>query len=200
MKGSQYNEREIVARIAKGDESAFAVFFRHHYQKIYEVGLMLTQTESVAEELVQDVFVKVWKQQAQLPDIMDIPSWLFIIARNDAYKALRRSTRLKVILDTLELPLPVSNETDEQIIYRNYHELVNKAVSQLPLRQQTAWRLSREEGLKREEIAARMQIRPDTVKEHLSLAIKNIRGFLESHDAFLIGAELIFVWSLQSLN
>ncbi|SKA45694.1 RNA polymerase sigma-70 factor, ECF subfamily [Chitinophaga eiseniae] len=200
MRGSQYNEREIVARIAKGDESAFAVFFRHHYQKIYEVGLMLTQTESVAEELVQDVFLKVWKQQAQLPDIMDIPSWLFIIARNDAYKALRRSTRLKVILDTLELPLPVSNETDEQIIYRNYHELVNKAVSQLPLRQQTAWRLSREEGLKREEIAARMQIRPDTVKEHLSLAVKNIRSFLEAHDAFLIGAELIFISTLHMLN
>lgn len=200
MRGSQYNEREIVARIAKGDESAFAVFFRHHYQRIYEVGLMLTQTESVAEELVQDVFLKVWKQQAQLPDIVDIPSWLFIIARNDAYKALRRSTRLKVILDTLELPLPVSNETDEQIIYRNYRELVNKAVSQLPLRQQMAWRLSREEGLKREEIATRMQIRPDTVKEHLSLAIKNIRSFLESHDAFMIGAELIFISTLHTLN
>nr|WP_295865788.1 sigma-70 family RNA polymerase sigma factor [uncultured Chitinophaga sp.] len=200
MRGSQYNEREIVARIAKGDESAFAVFFRHHYQRIYEVGLMLTQTESVAEELVQDVFLKVWKQQAQLPDIVDIPSWLFIIARNDAYKALRRSTRLKVILDTLELPLPVSNETDEHIIYRNYHQLVNKAVSQLPLRQQMAWRLSREEGLKREEIATRMQIRPDTVKEHLSLAIKNIRSFLESHDAFMIGAELIFISTLHTLN
>ncbi|WP_212004064.1 RNA polymerase sigma factor [Chitinophaga sp. HK235] len=200
MKGSQYNEREIVARIAKGDESAFAVFFRHHYQKIYEVGLMLTQTESVAEELVQDVFLKVWKQQEQLPAIMDIPSWLFIIARNDAYKALRRSTRLKVVLETLDWPLPVSNETDEQIIYRNYHELVNKAVSQLPARQQMAWRLSREEGLKREEIASRMQIRPDTVKEHLTLAVKNIRQFLETQDALLIGAEVIFLWSIHSLN
>ncbi|RBL88100.1 RNA polymerase sigma factor [Chitinophaga flava] len=200
MKGSQYNEREIVARIAKGDESAFAVFFRHHYQKIYEVGLMLTQTESVAEELVQDVFLKVWKQQEQLPAITDIPSWLFIIARNDAYKALRRSTRLKVVLETLEWPLPVSNETDEQIIYRNYHELVNKAVSQLPARQQMAWRLSREEGLKREEIASRMQIRPDTVKEHLTLAVKNIRQFLETQDALLIGAEVIFLWSIHSLN
>lgn len=200
MKGSQYNEREIITRIAKGDESAFADFFRHHYQKIYEVGLMLTHTTSVAEELVQDVFMKVWTQKKALPDINDISSWLFIIARNDAYKALKRSTRFKLLLANLEELPAVSYETDDEIIYRNYHELVNKAVSQLPARQQMAWRLSREQGLKREEIAARMQIRPDTVKEHLNLAVKNIRQFLQTQDPLMLGAEIIFIWSLHSLN
>ncbi|NSL87259.1 RNA polymerase sigma factor [Chitinophaga solisilvae] len=200
MKGSQYNEREIIARIADGDESAFADFFRQHYRKIYEVGLMLTQTTSVAEELVQDVFMKVWMQKQVLPEINDVPSWLFIIARNDAFRALRKSLRLKTVLAGLDDMPDVSNETTDEIIYRNYHELVNKAVSHLPARQQMAWRLSREQGLNREEIAARMQIRPDTVKEHLQLAIKNIRQFLQTQDPLILGAEIIFVWSLHSLN
>src|SRR5262249_22552545 len=129
MKGSQYNEREIIARIAKGDESAFAVFFRQHYQKIYEVGLMLTHTESVAEELVQDVFMKVWTQKKVSPEVNGVSSWLFIMARTDAFKGLRRSVGLKGVLAGLEEMPAASWQTDDEIIYRNYHELVNKAVS-----------------------------------------------------------------------
>lgn len=198
-----YNERDIISRIVAGDEAAFAMFFRRHHPKIYQVGLLLTHSAQQAEELVQEVFMKVWLKRAQLSAITDVSSWLFIIARNDAFKALQRHSRQQGLLQSLAVAQDmedISHETDDLIIYRNYHELLGKAIGRLSPRQQLVWRLSKEEGLKREEIAARLDIRPDTVKEYLAAATKHIRAYLLSQRGIKGGAEVLFIWSLYMMQ
>lgn len=200
MQGDLYNEQELIARVINGEETAFATLFRRHHRKIYEVALMLTHSETVAEELVQEVFLKVWTKRTTLADIDNFESWLFIVARNDAFKALRRSARIKGLLYELGNLPDITHETDEWIHARNYHALLDKAISQLPPRQQMAWRLSKEEGLKREEVARIMQIKPDTVKEHLAMAVKHIRAWMQEQDPHLVGAGALFVYSLATLK
>ncbi len=200
MLGVLYNEQELIARVINGEETAFATLFRHHHRKIYEVALLLTHSETVAEELVQEVFLKVWTKRTTLAAIEDFESWLFIVARNDAFKALRRSARAKSLLYELGHLQDITHETDEWVHSRNYHALLNKAISQLPPRQQMAWRLSKEEGLKREEVARIMQIKPDTVKEHLAMAIKNIRTWMQEQDPRLVGIGALFIYALTALK
>lgn len=180
MHSDVYNEKELLTLVSKGDEAAFAIIFRRHHRKIYQVARMLTGSEPMAEELVQEVFLKVWAKRESLSGIDNLEAWLFIVARNDALKALKRSVRLHEIHCEIKEEATVTNETEELIQFRNFRELLNEAVDRLPPRQQTAWRLSKDAGLNREEIAERMQIRPDTVKEHMAMALKNIRAYLKS--------------------
>lgn len=194
----KHNIKELLGLVAAGDESAFAELFAAYHSKIYETGLMLTRSPEQAEELVQDVFLKIWLNREQLTQIQDFPSYLFIMARNRAYFALRRTINFRRIVKEL-VPADArdrhSIETEDQIIYNNYRELAEQAISRLPARQQEVYRLSKLQGLKREEVAERLQIQPATVKEHLAKAIKNIRAYLMANSD-IFPAELVLVFSL----
>jgi RNA polymerase sigma-70 factor (ECF subfamily) len=198
--GGEHNTKELLGQIAVGSETAFAELFRLYHPKIYEVGMMLTRSHELAEELVQDVFLKIWLIKDQLPGINDFPSYLFIMARNRAYLTLRRKINLqKITAGSLSSDMPAySMETEEQIIYNDYRKLAEQAISRLPVRQQEVYRLSKLQGLKREEVAVRLGIQPATVKEHLAKAVKNIRAFLMANsDIFPAEAVLVFSLWLQ---
>lgn len=173
-----HNEKQLLVKVAEGDERAFTELFRQFHPKVYQAGILLTSSPELAEELVQDIFLKLWLMREQLTRIEDFQSYLFILARNQLYGKLKRQAKFQKIKGTIENSLPAySTETDEFIINRNYRDLLEKAIAQLTPQQQQVFRLSKLNGLKREEVAEQLQIQPNTVKEHLAKAIKHIRAY-----------------------
>jgi len=77
-----YNEPALLLKIAEGDESAFRKLFEHYWDNIYSVALAFTKSPVIAEEMVQDVFVKIWTKRQYLPEVQKFSDYLFIIARN----------------------------------------------------------------------------------------------------------------------
>src|SRR5678810_238059 len=84
------NEKELLALIAKGDEIAFSKLFLQFKDRIYSIAFKLTKSTIAAEEIVQEVFLKIWLKRANLTDIENFSAYLFIITRNDVYKSLKQ--------------------------------------------------------------------------------------------------------------
>lgn len=186
-----YHEKELLARIADGDQDAFTLIFKRYKQKIYALAYHLTDSPVYAEEIVQDVFLKIWLKQRQLSEIVDFEAYLFVIARNHIFTYLKAIARQTIAGDESELHLPFERNTPEaQVLYKEYAALISEAVRKLPEQQSEVYRLCKEEGKTRAQIATDLKISPETVKVHLSRAMRSIRVYL------LARISLSLIWLL----
>src|SRR5258708_2038167 len=83
-----HNETMILLRISNGNQEAFAELFDHYHANIFTTVLRMSDNRETAEELVQDVFLKVWTNRNSLTDIQNFPAWLYTIATNETFTAL----------------------------------------------------------------------------------------------------------------
>jgi len=167
----------LLSRISNGDHVAFASLFSHHRNKVYTTALRLTGSYTEAEEIVQDVFVKIWVGRQKLTEVQDIESYLFIIARNLIYDAMKRTARrkakLKVDIPARDFSLP---EAENILQEKQLEQVVRDAIDQLPAQQKAVYLLARNEGLTKSEIAERLQLSPHTVKSHYDRAVRSLRA------------------------
>ncbi len=175
------NEKILLQRISEGAQDAFKDVYARYHEKIYALAFHLTRYEVVAEEIVQDVFLKVWMQKETLPEICDFESWLFILARNHIYTWLKTSARRQVHETLADGHVSVEPlEVDAAIHRKELENLLNEAIRQLSPQQQQVYILSREEQLTREAIAGRLGLSSETVKVHMSRAMRSIRAYIMS--------------------
>jgi len=184
-----YNERELLRLVAQGDAKAFRHLFLACYDHIYSTSLLYTKVHELAEDIVQQVFLKVWEKRDMLGTIENFDAWLFIIARNEVINTLRKqSTHRSYMHHIRDLFGGEEDSPEDQLIIKQSRAIIQLAVKNLPPQQQQAWRLSRDKGLSYEEIAADMAISVNTVKGHISTALRSIRAFLKTHrkDLYLL--------------
>jgi len=170
------HENQLLLRVANGDEHAFAELFRWYAGPLGEFVLKITDTIELAEEVVQDCFIKIWLRRDTLTTVQNFSGYLFIICRNQAFLALKKLAVRKVFQDELEKHL--LEEADEQEIEDNietYRSMIEEAVAKLPPQQQKAYMLSRYQRLKHEEIAKELGLSSETVKKHIQLALHFIK-------------------------
>lgn len=183
-----YNEEEIIALIIHGDEAAFAIFFEHYRDKIYSVAYKLTHSTTIAEDVVEDVFLKIWLKRDNLGGIQNFGAYLFTIARNDVYKVLKITAKNYKVSELTELnQLIAKNNTEDYLMDKEYSSLLQKAIDRLPQQQKQVYHLIKVQDMKREAVANILQIQPETVKFHLSQAMKNIRSFCMIHLKTFVG-------------
>jgi RNA polymerase sigma-70 factor (family 1) len=175
-----YGEKEILLLVAQGNELAFEKLFNHYSNRIYSVALRLAHSTSIAEEVVQDVFLKIWSRRAGLTEIKDFSAYLYTVAKNEVYQMLHRLARQQQVAEESEAERePYHNETDLFVLSRDYERLLVQAVDKLPPQQKKIYQLMKEQGLKREETARLLNLHPETVKTHLAQAMRNIRASLK---------------------
>lgn len=188
IRNTTYNEQEIIRSITHGDEHAFAKLFEHYRDKIYGVALKLTHSTTVAEEITEDVFLKIWLRRSALSEIENFSAYLFTIARNETYKILKQIAKnYKIVLLAENCEAVAHENSEEYLIGKDYASLLQKAIDRLPHQQKQVFRLIKQEQLNRQEVAEILQIKPETVKFHLAQAMKNIRAFCMLHLNLLIG-------------
>ncbi|SEW52567.1 RNA polymerase sigma factor [Chitinophaga arvensicola] len=188
----------LLLRVALGQEDAFREFFHEYSGNIYTVALMMTKSAVVAEDMVQEIFLKLWLNRAALAEIDNIRGYIFINARNYIFNELRKKSYDQHFTDDLLHFFSETSATPEQaLLQKESGQLLKQAIDHLPTQQQHIYRLSREEGLTQEEIAERLHISKHTVRNHMAQALQNIRRFLESRASgllLLICAIEIFLW------
>ena len=196
-----YNEQELIYLIAEGNESAFAKLFEHHHQRVYSIALKISKSVSVSEELVQEVMLKIWQKRKDLPQVNNFEAYMYTVVQHAVYKSLKR-----IATNNQRISVPSPNLFAENpdpefcLIEKEYHGLLQRGISALPSQQQQVYRLIREKGLKRSEVAELMQLQPDTVKFHLSRAVKSLWTYckLHLHSIFNLPGTLLLVSSLCS--
>lgn len=178
------DERALLLRVASGDELAFRQML-HQWQPFLTAHIFrISESRELAEEIVQDVFLKIWLTRETLADIKSFKAYLLTVSRNHALNALKRIVReLKkqdaYMRDALQ-DTDAANFRDFQL------SLVDEAIDRLPQRQKEVYLLHRHERLNYVEIAERLGIGRETVKSHLAAAVKNITQHIRSRLSALI--------------
>ena len=173
-------ESETLQRIAEGDESAFRLLFNEHWQNIYGVAYMLTKSAPVAEDMVQEIFMKLWLKRKQLPKVENFRNYIFIVARNHIFNELKKRTTDILFTNHLFEYFHDTKETPERkLLQKEAEQIMAEVIEDLPYQQKIVYRMSREEGMSRNEMADRLGIAPNTVRNHLAKALEMIRHKLQ---------------------
>lgn len=169
-------DTSYIKELTAGSHVAFRGLFMKYFPKVkYFIG-HLTKTESIAEELAQDVFMSLWENREQLGSIESFSSYVYRMAKNRALNYLRRKYLEESYLEEYEGETELTIEGD---LYAREMELLEQlTVSRMPRKRKAIYEMSRKDGLTNDEIATRMGISKKTVENHLNLALKEIRKTL----------------------
>lgn len=177
--GSREQEQitEWARRIKRSDESAFTDFFNHLYARLVKFAWRYTKSKTLAKDIVQESFVKLWKKRAMIDPEQSLLAYMFQIVRNRALNYLRDHSSESVALEDISPGTLSSGDHIPEVTSSD--DMAGKQmlelISQLPGRQREAIKLSRFEGLDHEEIAYVMDISPRTVNNHIVKALKTLK-------------------------
>lgn len=176
-------DKALILQVSEGDEGAFRILFDQYRNKIFSIAWKITGVESAAEDVVQEVFIKLWMNKEKLAEIENFNAYLNTITRNHIFNNLRKVAYEQTFLEEL-IRLQSVNTIDvsDSVLYNELQNLVHRAIQQLTPQQKKVFQLSRTDGLKHAEIAARLNISRSTVKDHIVEALRSIRTFLNAHE------------------
>lgn len=138
----------------------------------------MTKSAVIAEEIVQEVFMKVWAKRTDLPALLSFDNFLFIVARNLIYNTLRRKVNEDAFLTHLEEHFSASMPSaDAHLPAKEFSLMLQRAVSELPRQQRMVFQLGHHSDLGHAEIGQVMGISRHTVKNHMAKAVESIRYF-----------------------
>lgn len=173
-----YHEKSLLSLVSQGDEKAFEYLMKKYHVGVYSAVLRLTNDQWMAEEVVQDLFLRVWLKRSQLSEIEHFSAWLNKIAQRIALNAIKSSLRKKNDVQSwftgFYEDLNTADSTKEE---HHFAELLKDAVQRLSPRQKEVFTLIKEQGYQREEAARVLNISSETVKTHLEQAMRSIRAY-----------------------
>jgi len=176
-----FNEIQCLRLAAAGDHSAFACLHDRYSQKSYAYALMMTRSEYLAEEIMQEVFMKIWLHKDRLAGIENFSNWLYIITRNHTVSCLKRQTKEQIDKQEFGRQFPINPFIREHaLLYKEYLGILHKGVALLPPRQKEVYQLSREQGWRQDAIATRLKLSPRTVKVHMVQALHFVRDYVSA--------------------
>lgn len=177
-----HNEKELIRLVAGDDEIAFRELFERYSDNIYGVAMAYTKLADAAEEIVQDVFVKIWMNRNKLLQVERFNDYLFIVARNYILNYLRNNKKKKQFTTQLFDHFGEHTITPEdEFLVKESQKLIEQAVAALPPQQQMVYELRRRQDLSLEDIASQMNISRNTARNHLNQALKQIKEYLRTH-------------------
>lgn len=181
MSGTE-DEKLLLLKSAHGDRAAFSVLYNLHLRSLYRYTYLFLKSKEASEEIVQDVFVKIWEKKEQLEHVISFKSYLYRINKNLIIDQVRRAkTELKVF-DTLLLSAMISEEVNEETIdYKQYMKVAKVAIELLPEKRKAIFLMRTQEEMSLDEIATSLSISKSVVKKQLYAAITFVRDYLHKH-------------------
>lgn len=169
-------EQELLLKIASGSEPAFRELFQAYRRKLFSYIFKITTSRDMAEDAIQEIFLKLWSVRETLPAISNINAYLHRMAHNYAYHGFRRLAKETLLLDHLRKQ-ENSNTCNpaQELLSKEVAAYIQVLVDRLTPQQRKVFLLSREGGLKQEEIASRLNVSISTVKKHMVDALSFLR-------------------------
>jgi RNA polymerase sigma-70 factor (ECF subfamily) len=165
----------------------FKCLFDIYKSRIFAYALALTHSPFLAEEITQEIFIKLWLCRNTLDTVQDLDAYIFRMARNKTLNYLRRAAHESRILQELQRRMiPESNPVEDQATAADRRRLLHEAITRLPSQRRLVYQLSRDQGLNHREIASRLHLSPNTVRNHLVIALKSIRKYLDTLNTVLV--------------
>lgn len=181
-----HNQNELLQQVAAGNESAFRSLFYAWHQKLGSFVYNWTKSLPLTEEIVQDVFLKIWMTRESLTTIEHFDNYLYVLGRNQAFNMLKKASRERLKHNDWERLAENMAAYPDALPLDEYSPLINKAVAQLPHQQKKVYELKYGRGLKYEEIGRELNIAPETARKHMQLAIRFIAAYLQTNSNIVL--------------
>ncbi len=173
---------ELLTRLKNGDMLAFDRVYELYSHKLFSFVFKILKNEAEADDVVQEVFVKIWESRHKLEDYKLLNAYIFTIAYNNSIDLIRKRINNTKYLEHLKNSA-VINVTPTVISQIEFNELnirAEKLIANLPERQKQVFLLHREEGLTYPEIAEKLGISKNTVENHMVKALKYLRQNMDN--------------------
>lgn len=209
MKESVYNtfvncdpqEQDLLRQLIRGDIAGYEVLFHKYYPTFFAFIKGMTKETAVAEDIAQNIFMKVWLNREKLDAAKSIRNYLFVLAKHEIYNYFRTKSRtfttLKEAIAQTESKgggggnLPSRNEIEEKLDLTETAEQVEIIVGKMPPQRQQIFRMSRFEHMPSREIAEQLNLSVRTVDKHLELALKELRKYLNIIPAIIVFLDIL---------
>lgn len=168
-------ERELIASLKLGDEVAFTALYKLYWPKVHNFSRLYLSSMDEVEEIVQEVFVKLWEARIFLKEDESFKGFLFIITRNLIFNQFRKSFNENAYKMTVLNSANIEYDIESEMNATDLQIYIKKLISDLTPRQQEVFRMSREAHLSYKEIAMRLSISEKTVERHINEALKFLR-------------------------
>lgn len=173
-------DTSTIRRLIAGDELAFRRVYDFHSEQVYQLAFRFLKDTAWSEEIVQDVFLKLWLNREGLDEQGNIWLYLYVITKRLCLNKLREVRKSAMLLEQLMRNMEVAgNQSEEQLMANELERHAQRLISSLPKQQQLIFKLSREEGLTHNEIAQKLGLSPNTVKNHMVQALKTLKSTLQ---------------------
>lgn len=179
---------QLVERLRRNDKSAFDALYRNYHLAVYRNIFRVTKNADIAEDILQEVYVRLWEKRKQFDPKQSISNWLFVISFNLSIDYCRKKLREQTMHRELLLSdTPDKNPSDALRIVEDQYNLLEQAIKQLPPQRRKVVKLCKLERKTYDEAAAELQISRNTVKDHLSAAMISMNDYIRKHanQAFL---------------
>ncbi|WP_353134621.1 RNA polymerase sigma-70 factor [Pseudopedobacter sp.] len=191
------NEYELLRKFCEGDEAAFDFFYQTYSLRIYRKLLKMVKVDVVAQELLQDVFVKIWEKRHLVDPAQSFRSYLFRIAENSVFDFYRKLSRDDQLQHEVRVRTPEGyTHTEEVLSLKETENSINQAIDHLSGKQKQVFILCKLEGKSYEEVSRLMGISISTVNGHIVNATKFIKNFLFKKEVWLLHIPLLLTLSL----
>jgi len=179
--GSDYHDKKLIEQLRKNHVKAFDQLFEKYAKSVYAFSLSLLKNREDGEEIVQEVFFRVWMNRHEIDAHKSFQSFLFTIAYNLIIDNFRKKISSEKFLQyLLERKEQNDLDTEKRFLFSELKSEIDDVVSHLPEKRKHIFQLSREQGLSHKKIAELLNISPKTVENQIALAIKEIKQHLNA--------------------
>lgn len=169
------DERQLIELLKEGDPISFEILFQQYYVRFHNFVRNLIKDTQAAEDIVQNVFMKVWINRAQLRSDQSIHNWIYVLTKHEVLNHIRDR---KIYLQVEKLLIPDSSQfsaVEDMLQIRELDSRVREFVASMPEQRRRVFMMSRYRGLGNKEIAQMLGLSVRTVDRHINLALTSLR-------------------------
>ena len=179
MHAKPQNFRDHLLRLRVGDRHSFRIVYEECVQPVYAFVFKYTKSRALTEDIVQDVFVKVWEMREQLDPERSFQALIFKIAKNKVLNTFERSATVELVRREIMIgAAQFSNTTEETINFLETSGILQEGIEQLPPQQKKIFELCKLEGLSHEQAASRLNISPNTINVQMVNSLRFLKNYL----------------------
>ena len=188
----ELNDTELAIKIRTGNQQAFRELYDRYHVQMYYIAKKYVKSTDLAQDAVQDIFVKLWEKRFRIDESKSIKGFLFTMLRNHVLNMIRdRKDEIVSITGIESKELPRQNLTEDELVHKEYHEIVKQGLEELSDRKREVFELRTLQGHTNSEVAHLLNINIRTVKTHFYNSSKFMREYLKNH-AGLLGLLIVF--------
>jgi RNA polymerase sigma-70 factor (family 1) len=176
------HETELLQQLIEGDAAAFREIYEHYQGQIFLFAYRFTKSKAAAEEIVQEVFVKLWEKRGQIKIEKNFSAYIIRVTKNLIVDGLKKAALDKKVQQHILTHMKALRDSSaEELLQKEMERLHRQAINALSPQKRTIYLLSREEELSYEQIAEKLGISKNTVRNHMADALQTIREHITAH-------------------